>query len=577
LRNDKIMRSILSKLFSLNLVITIAFLCTILYISFNQLKQSTIANLNNQIDNQNSIMIAQAKDYLFHSNYSELDSIIKIIANQTTNRLTIILPDGNVVADSDVDPNKMENHADRPEIIDATKNQHGQSLRYSYSVNQQMLNNARPIIHNNEIIGYSRISVPISYIDDLFSDIIRNIILTVVIVLIISLGLFYVSSRRISKNIGKLVIASNKISDGDFSSKVYLNSRDELSVLGNNFNEMADKLRESFNEINLKQEEITSIIKSIKDSIVVIDSNNRISLYNDNFKDNFKINITNNNKYYWELIRDLNFQKLVKKIQSNNESRKEEIHYNDKFFLASGSWNSLKKEVVIILYDISQLKKLEEIKRDFIINISHELKTPLTAIKGFIETLLEDSKDENKYYLEIISRQTQRLILIVQDLLLLSKVEQPNIKLQKTDFSLNKMLDSLFVIFDTTAKSKNIELILNLDENSLIHADEFMFEQILINLIENAIRMTDRGYVRISLHYEDSKPVITVEDSGSGIASEHIPRIFERFYTVNKSHARTLSGTGLGLSIVKHIVNLHGGTISVKSEMGKGSSFIIKL
>lgn len=571
------MRSILSKLFSLNLVITIALLCTILYISFNQLKQSTIVNLNNQIDNQNSMMIAQAKDYLVHSDYSALDSMIKIIGKQTTNRLSIILPDGIVVADSDVDPNIMENHADRPEIIDASKNQFGQSVRYSYSVNQQMLYNARPILFNNEIIGYSRISVPVAYIDDLFSDILRNIILTVVIVLIISLGLFYVFSRRISKNIEKLVIASNRISDGDFSSKVYLNTRDELSVLGNNFNEMADKLRESFNEISLKQEEITSIIKSIKDSIVVIDSNNRITLCNDNFKESFNINNTNNNKYYWELIRDLNFQKLVKKIQNNHESRTEEVHYNERFFLASGSWNSLKKEVVIILYDISQLKKLEEIKRDFIINVSHELKTPLTAIKGFLETLLEDAKDENKYYLEIISRQTQRLILIVQDLLLLSKVEQPNIKLQKSDFNLKKILDSLFAFFENTAKSKNIELQSNLDENAIILADEFMFEQVLINLIENAIRMTDSGFVRVSLHHEDSSTVITVEDSGSGIASEHIPRIFERFYTVNKSHARTISGTGLGLSIVKHIVNLHGGTISVKSEVGKGSSFIIKL
>lgn len=571
------MRSILSKLFGLNLVITIALLSFIFYVSFNQIKQSTIANLNEQIDHQNILMIAIAKDYLLHSNYSGLDSVVKMIGVKTINRISVILPDGTVVADSDSDPVLMDNHANRPEIIDATSNQSGQSTRYSHSVNEQMLYNTHQIIYNNNLIGYSRISVPLSHVNDLFTDILRNIILTVVIVLIISFGLFYVFSRRISKNIEKLVVASNRISDGDFSSKVYLNTKDELSVLGNNFNEMAERLRESFNEISLKQEEITSIIKSIKDSVVVIDSENRIALCNDNFKENFIIHNSNSNRYYWELIRDLKFQKLVKKIQTNQGSLTEEIHNNDKYFLASGSWNALKKEVVVILYDISQSKKLEEIKRDFIINVSHELKTPLTTIKGFLETLLEDAKDENKYYLEIISRQTQRLILIVQDLLLLSKVEQPHIKLQKTDFKLKKMLDSLFAFFENVANNKNIELQSNVDENAIIHADEFMFEQVLMNLIENAIRMTDSGYVKVSLDYEDSKTVITVEDSGSGIASEHIPRIFERFYTVNKSHSRTISGTGLGLSIVKHIVNLHGGTISVKSELHKGSSFIIKL
>jgi two-component system phosphate regulon sensor histidine kinase PhoR len=237
-----------------------------------------------------------------------------------------------------------------------------------------------------------------------------------------------------------------------------------------------------------------------------------------------------------------------------------------------------KEEVILIFFNITEAKKLEIVKKDFITNVSHELRTPLTSIKGFIETLMDEIDDEYKQYLNIINNNTRRLILIVEDLLTLSELENKDTQLIITEVNLPELIKNISVIFEQKLKEKQINLLHNFEDDiPLIQADAFRLEQLMINLIDNAIKYSHNGEIEVRLAKDSGKVLIEVKDTGVGIPKEHQSRIFERFYTVDRSHSRRTGGTGLGLSIVKHIVQAHNGEISIESEIGKGTSFIVKI
>jgi two-component system phosphate regulon sensor histidine kinase PhoR len=224
------------------------------------------------------------------------------------------------------------------------------------------------------------------------------------------------------------------------------------------------------------------------------------------------------------------------------------------------------------------MKELERIKRDLVSSVSHELRTPLTSIKGFAETLEEEIDEKNRHYVEIIRRNTDRLINIVRDLLLLSQMEEAGVEIEMEEVDLKGLAENTVRIFDGQLKEKGLALFLEIEPDlPAISADPFKIEQLLINLLDNAIKYTDQGEVRLSLRRDDRKVVIEVRDTGIGMLKSKLSRIFERFYVVDKSRSRKTGGTGLGLSIVKHIVLLHGGEIAVESEPGKGSRFLVRL
>ncbi len=570
------MRSIFTKIFSIYFVTIIFIMFVTLYFSFNTIKRNTIENISEQIANLNKTTLVETERYIIDGNYKALDSLIKILGKKSNTRLTIILKDGRVVADSRKQPAQMENHSDRPEIIDAAKLGTGKSIRFSYTVKEQMLYKAMAVRRNGELLGFSRVSIPITYLNNLYYDIIWKIIAFTSVILFLALLVLFFFSRRFSNNIKKLVGASNRIAKKDFTARVYLNTNDELSELAGNFNNMAEKLKDNFDEIKEKQKEISSIVKSIRDAIVVIDANEQITFCNKNFKQYFGLKKIDG-RYFWELIRNVDLQKLVKKMQTSKKSMVAEIQFDDRYYLASASRNIVNNDVIIIFYDITDYKNLELVKKDFISNVSHELKTPLTAIMGFVETMEEDAEGENKRYLQIIERQTQRLINIVQDLLLLSKLENPETKLQRRDVDANTLIDNLFDMFSPRAAEKGLVLKKEIEPNTFIYVDEFMFEQVLINLIENALTHTDKGSITITVKTKKSHTIISITDTGKGIPAEHRGRIFERFYTVEQSHSRAITGTGLGLSIVKHIVGLHKGEIHLESTLGKGTAFTVIL
>jgi two-component system phosphate regulon sensor histidine kinase PhoR len=277
-------------------------------------------------------------------------------------------------------------------------------------------------------------------------------------------------------------------------------------------------------------------------------------------------------------MRCPDFSDLVKKVMEERKNRIQEIEFKNKYYLCSITFLGSKEEMVAVLYDITELKNLERMKKDFVANISHELRTPLTAIKGFVETLEEEEDIKNVQYLEVIKRHTDRLMHIINDLLLLSELEQTGSSLVTENVNLVTLAENILKVFEQGAKVKGIQLKLQAGKDlATIQADIFKLEQMFINLLDNAIKYTEKGEVSVTLTQVDTKSVIEVQDSGIGIPASHLPRIFERFYVVDKSRSKKLGGTGLGLSIVKHIALLHGGTIDVESSQGIGTKFTIVL
>ena len=372
--------------------------------------------------------------------------------------------------------------------------------------------------------------------------------------------------------------AAHKVAAGDFNVRVFLKSRDEIKELGDSFNYMVEKIRELFTELSLKKEQLNSIISSIQEGLLVFDKNGKIILSNDSFKkiiDESDIE----DKYYWEAVRVPQFSDLIKKVTEEERNYvAEELPLKDKFFICSVTFLESREETVVILSDITQMKNVEKIKKDFVVNVSHELRTPLTAIKGFVETLEESVEEENRNFVEIIKRNTDRLINIVEDLLVLSELEEKGTTLELEEVHLKEMIERILKIFEPRMKEKGLNLELHVEDAlPLIMADAFKLEQALINLIDNAVKYTDQGTIAISLKHLDKQVMIEIKDTGIGIPEEHIPRLFERFYVVDKSRSKRLGGTGLGLSIVKHIVLLHNGTLQVKSLPSQGTTFSISL
>jgi two-component system phosphate regulon sensor histidine kinase PhoR len=283
-------------------------------------------------------------------------------------------------------------------------------------------------------------------------------------------------------------------------------------------------------------------------------------------------------KYSWEVVRSTDFAGLVKKARESSSGAAGEFSLDDRIYACSISYLPSRNRFVVMLHDMTEAKNLERIKKDFVINVSHELKTPLTAIKGFVETMEPTVEPENRSYLEIVKRNTERLIAIVGDLLVLSELEEKESLLRKEDVDVRSLAGAILKIFDKPARDKGLELTVEAGSDlPSIKADPYEIERLLLNLVDNAVKYTDKGRVTVRLASAGGRLILEVSDTGIGIDAEHLPHIFERFYVADTSRSKKLGGTGLGLSIAKHIVLAHEGTISVKSRLGEGSTFTVSL
>jgi two-component system phosphate regulon sensor histidine kinase PhoR len=572
-------RIIWKQFFYFFLIIIFTFFLLVFFTS-RKIKSHYMASLESTLEHEADLIEKLIPGFVASGNAEEIDRLTKQLGKEIDARITVIGKDGFVLGDSKEDPAKMENHAYRAEVREALQGKLGKSTRYSSTVKEEMLYVAVPVVDQGKAVGVVRTSLSLKKIKENMGAINQQIIYLAVGLMALALLLSLLFSRALTQPIKEMAQTARKIKDGDFEARVSIKSKDEVGELSNALNEMARELSSLFSRLNSEREELKGIISAMLEGLVVLDRHGKIVLSNQSFMNMLGVSPTNSivGKRYWELLQSMDFNDLVKSVSAGNSPRSREIDIGEKTFWGNGILVSKEddQELIVVLHDITELKRLEKMKADFVANVAHELKTPLTAIKGFVETL-EDESHLEKQHLAIIKRNVERLTYIVSDLLLLSKLESKEQKLQIEEVNLARMVENLLKIFEKQLQQKGIDLKLNVPESLRIKADPFWLEQIFINLVDNAIKFTEGGQIGIDINSENENIKIKIRDTGMGIPKEDLPRIFERFFVGDKSRSRKVSGTGLGLSIVKHAVLAHNGKIDVESKIKEGSKFIITL
>jgi len=569
-------RTIFFKIFLGCFLIIFTLTALILFFSFRAIRSHYRETLRTdlvRLGNALNLMVARQ---VSAGQLQQLDAWAKSFGARIQTRITVIDRNGIVLADSEEDPARMENHGTRPEVAQALVGEVGSSVRYSTTVQAEMLYVALPLDVYGEPLGVLRVSLFLRDTDLLLNRLRTEMIRVAAIVLVCSLLATALFARSFAKPIRLLKKASAKVASGDFTSRVILDNRDELRDLADSFNEMTEKMSASFEELSHRKEELDSIISSLQEGLILVTKQGRITLCNESF-----LRMVGNQdvigRPYWGIIRGQQFHRWIDDIIEDKSSFKRELELGGSTYLCSAAFIKARRSIVVIFHDITRMRSLDKIKRDFVVNVSHELRTPLTAIKGFAETL-EEVDERNRSYLDVITRHTDRLINIVDDLLLLSELEEKSIALETEEVELKPLVQNLLRMFEQRLKEKG--LYARVETKGLLpafRADPYRLEQLFINLIDNAIKYTEKGGITIFLQQKKDRMIIEIRDTGIGIPEKHLPRIFERFYVMDKSRSRKFGGTGLGLSIVKHIVLLHNGTISVHSEPNMGTSFTVSL
>ena len=399
------------------------------------------------------------------------------------------------------------------------------------------------------------------------------IITLIAVIICIFIIYFYLKTilRPVEKITSQIVRITNR--DADELSEI---THQEFAQTFRNLNIILARLQKYEQKLSKQKEGFNTIIESIKEAIWIQNKKGFITTSNQSFNDLVGQKQVKD-QYFWNIIRLKELYDVADRVFKNPDSITEDLNLEDKHYLCSTSYSSLTEETVFILYDITDIHKLETIKKDFILNVSHELRTPLTSIKGYLETFEEELSAEQQNYLEVILRNTDRLISIVNDLLTLSHLEH-DLSIELENIVIKNILINLDHIFEHRIKNKGLKFVKSIQtEKSHFQADRFKIEQVLINLIDNAIKYTNEGEIKIEILENETDFIFKISDTGMGIDEIHLSRIFERFYVVDKSRSRRMGGTGLGLSIVKHIINLHNGEIEVESVKGEGTTFVISI
>ncbi|MED3622712.1 two-component system histidine kinase PnpS [Neobacillus thermocopriae] len=394
-----------------------------------------------------------------------------------------------------------------------------------------------------------------------------------------------------TKSIKEATNVAVELAKGNYRARTTMESLDESGILATSINRLAENLQELVKQQEMQQDRLTALIENMGAGLILIDSGGYINLVNKGYSDIFQISPSDYlNKMYYEVIEQKEVCDLIAEVFRTEQKVSRQLliplyierRYFDVYGVPILGANNVWKGVLLVFHDITELKKLEQMRKDFVANVSHELKTPVTSIKGFTETLLDgamNNKETLEAFLSIIQKESDRLQSLIEDLLDLSKIEQQGFKLSIVPLNIYILLDEVVALLQGKAQPKEINLeLISEKKNVMITGDVDRLKQVFINLIGNAITYTPaKGNVKVVLIDCQEHVRIHVKDSGVGIEKEEIPRIFERFYRVDRARSRNSGGTGLGLAIVKHLVEAHHGTISVRSNLGEGSEFIIEL
>lgn len=501
-------------------------------------------------------------------------------------RITFVDLNGIVKGDSEADYRSMENHISRPEVASAIKGETGVAIRKSATLNTDMIYVAVPFEQYGLV---ARVAAPLAELSNI------NTMIWFYSILVILFGLLIVIffSLRISESIIKPIRdfseVSKEISKGNYSKRVDVRTKDELGELADSFNTMAVTLDKTIFDLNYKKIEMESIVDSIKNSIIAVDTFNKIIMINPSACEMFKIPSDSkvHGDNFAEHVRNAMINNLLKETMDKNQPVEKEIMEGDRLLMVNTCPIRKKDEgpenagAVVFIQDITKIRKLEEMRTEFVSNVTHELKTPITSIRGFIETLKSGAIENPEVagrFLDIIDIEAERLHDLIEDILQLSEIENKTEDMGIEKVNLSEAVEDVFAIMQKHAQINKTKLINDVSPNIYMNINKNRLKQLLLNLVDNGVKYNmQEGSVTVSASHSEDKTYIFVKDTGIGIPKEQLGRVFERFYRVDKGRSRDLGGTGLGLSIVKHIANLYSGDVSVDSELGRGTEFTVQI
>lgn len=532
----------------------------------------------------------------------QLQSIVRELSRRALARVTLVDATGQVLADSavqDRDLASIENHRTRPEIEQAIATGSGTDMRASHTTGDRTLYRAVRLNEPNTTSSplYLRLGLPMTTLEQELTKLKRNLTLAFGSAFLIAVGLSIWLARSLTKPLSDMATAARQLAGGNYSVRIQTSSRDEVGLLAATLNHMTDELRSKIEELSEDRAQLLAMLTSMVEGVMVLDYKGRILQVNPALERMFGVTrAETRGRPSLEVFGHSELNALVSSVLATRTGQKDEIILTpsgrclDVEASVAGGEQDNEACAVLVFHDITELRRLENIRKDFVANVSHELRTPLTSIKGYVEALLDGGKDDPETsvrFLEIILKQSDRLNLILEDLLQLSKIESGQLQFKKEPLHIGSVIERTIAMIKPLAEKKQHRLRSQVAADlPLISGDEERLVQVLANLLDNAIKYTPEGGQitvaarRISPSRAEAPRTsieLTVTDTGIGIPEQDRPRVFERFYRVDKARSRELGGTGLGLAIVRHIVEGHGGQVWVEGNMPTGSRFVVRL
>ncbi len=534
----------------------------------------------------------QVRSILLSGDYAACDAACKDLGKRSDTRFTLVLPTGEVVGDSNEDPRRMKNHLERPEIAEAfSKGEAGASVHPSPTLGQTMVYVAVPLKDSNRIIGVLRAAIPLVRLQESLHVIRRELFLAGIIVALLTGLVCLFVTRKLTAPLDELRHGAQRVAEGDLSIHLPSSNMLELNALAEALNAMTGRLRDRIAVVSRQAEESEAILSSMSEGVLAVGPDESVINLNPAAARLLGTHIEHaQGRNLEEISRNPDFLAFVRGALETRKASEVELilhdtgrHYLRIQALPLADLEGSRMGVLFVLNDLTVLRQLEVVRRDFVANVSHELMTPITLIKGFVETLQEgaaDDSEERARFLTIIARHTNRLEAIISDLLMLARLEQET---EEHEFvfsraPLRPVLEAAVENCRYEIEQKGIRMELDCPTDLLARMQPALIEHAVVNLLTNSIKYSEANTrVQISAREEEREVVIRVRDEGCGIPQAHLPRIFERFYRVDKARSRQVGGTGLGLAIVKHITLIHKGRVSVDSTVGSGSVFRVHL
>ena len=584
-------RRLLWQLFCTYLLITVISLAAATWFATRTHSRFFQEQYASDLEARARILESAITSHLLNPNYEQIDRLSKEIGERAATRVTVILPTGRVIGDTHEDPTRMDNHADRREVSQAMRGRVGVAIRYSRTLEKDMMYVGLPLVEDGRLIGVLRTSIPFTSIDRTIGRITTKIALGGLAIALLAAVLSLWISRRITRPLEAMIEGAERFARGELDHRLPVPKSEDMAGLAEALNQMATQLDERLRAIQRERNQLRVVLSSMVEGVIALDRDERVIRLNQAAARMLRLDREDaKNRSIQEVSRNTELQEFVAETLASEHLVERDLSlYTGDDIVVRAHGTGLQDETgkrmgaLIVLNDITRLRRLENVRRDFVANVSHEIKTPLTAIRGFVETLRDDADPDpqnQRRFLEIIARHTQRLEALVEDLLNLSRIEEeePADGMDMETRPLRELLHGAAGIVQEKLEETSDRIRISCDPGIRISATPLLMEQAFVNLLENAVKYSRTGSeVLVEAEKTGAEIAVRVKDQGAGIPVDHLPRIFERFYRVDKSRSRKLGGTGLGLAIVKHVVQVHGGRMEVESVPGKGSTFTVYL